>query len=215
MSVTMLPKIIDINEEKPTENNDDHPMRKLTYELAFNEEKWNTVTRNYVREFFDNLAPVWSQRAHAYRMEPLKDALSRGGPYMQGWALEVGSGTGILTPIIKTVFKKLVSLEVSWEMSSRAPDESYKVLADAKFSPFEDNRFSAIILVNAFLFPREYDRILSPNGHIIWVSTWGKDTPIYLKETDVNRALGNHYKGVASEAGWGSWAVFEKPAEIS
>ena len=50
-------------------------------------------------------------------------------------------------------------------------------------------------------------RVLAPGGALVWVSSLGDRTPIYLSAEEVEAALPGEWRGVASEAGWGSWCV--------
>ena len=56
----------------------------------------------------------------------------------------------------------------------------------------------------------EVDRVLSPSGTVVWVNTAGDKTPIHLPADDVERALPGQWRGTASEAGWGTWAVLRR-----
>ena len=58
-----------------------------------------------------------------------------------------------------------------------------------------------------FLFPDEVDRVLANDGVLLWVSTLGDATPIYLPPEDVLRALPGAWDGIAADAGWGNWLV--------
>src|SRR2546421_7726336 len=74
----------------------DHPMRHVTQQIAFDPGGWTPERSAKVAELFDGLAPGWNQREGIQRREPLVDALDRGGPW-SGVAVEVGSGTGLMT----------------------------------------------------------------------------------------------------------------------
>ena len=45
------------------------------------------------------------------------------------------------------------------------------------------------MLVNCFLFPDEVDRVLAPDGVVVWVNSSGAETPIHLPSDDVVAAL--------------------------
>jgi hypothetical protein len=40
---------------------------------------------------------------------------------------------------------------------------------------------------------------------LLWVSTNGEETPIYLPPADVLSALPGTWDGTTSQAGWGTW----------
>jgi hypothetical protein len=62
-----------------------------------------------------------------------------------------------------------------------------------------------VALVNMFLFPAEVTRVLRDDGVLLWVSTNGDATPIYLSPADVLLALPGTWHGVTAHAGWGTW----------
>ena len=181
-------------------------MRKVTEQIAFEPGGWTRERAAKVAELFDGLAPGWNQREGIGRLEPLLDALDRGGPW-SGLAVEVGSGTGLMTDAIAKHFDSVVSVDLAMEMLRLAPPRHLRVRADGGALPVPDGRAGAVVLVNAFLFPAEAARVTNT---VVWVNTIGDQTPIHLSAEDVGRALGASWDGVASEAGWGSWAVFRR-----
>jgi hypothetical protein len=57
--------------------------------------------------------------------------------------------------------------------------------------------------VNALLFPAEVDRVLAPEGSVVWVNSSGDQTPIHLRSEEVAAVLPGEWRGVASRAGQG------------
>ena len=57
--------------------------------------------------------------------------------------------------------------------------------------------------MNCFLFPAEVDRVLAPDGVVVWVNSSGAETPIHLPPDDVVAALPGGGTGVQSTAGVG------------
>ena len=102
----------------------------------------------------------------------------------------------------------LASIDLSLEMLVRAPAEpAHRVQADASILPVADASVDVLVLCNAFLFPAEADRVLSPEGVVVWVNSRGAGTPIHLLASEVDEALPGPWDGVASTAGWGTWSV--------
>jgi hypothetical protein len=54
------------------------------------------------------------------------------------------------------------------------------------------------------------DRVLSPRGALVWVNTAGALTPIHLSAAEVVDAMPGDWDAVASDAGWGTWAVLTR-----
>lgn len=206
-----LDRVVPAAPGRPEDANDDHPMRQVTRQVAFEPGGWTAERRAKVAELFDGLAPEWHNRASSERTEPVIDALERGDPCFEGPCMEVGSGIGLLTPVLAARFESVIALDLSMAMLRLAPVEPPRVQGDGACLPVTDAALASVVLVNAFLFPAEVTRALRPGGTVVWVNTKGDATPIYLSAGDVDAALGGKWDGVDSEAGWGTWAVFRKP----
>jgi SAM-dependent methyltransferase len=191
----------------------DHPMRAVTREAATDPSSWTDERRSETRQRFDGLAVDWDARFGdmAERDAPLLDALARGGPMSSGTALDLGSGTGLQTPVLAERFDHVVAVDLSFAMLERAPGTlAPRVQADGAQLPLRTASIDVAALVNALLFPAELDRVLGPGGVVVWVSSIGADTPIHLPADEVLAALGPGWDGVESEAGRGTWATFHR-----
>jgi len=208
-----LPRVIPEAPDKPMRGSEDHPMRKVTRQVAFEAGGWTGERRGKVETLFDDLAPEWHTRDHPYRGQPLEDAFERGGDIPRGACLELGSGIGIGTPWLVERFSFVLAAELSAEMLKLAPaGVGTRIRADGSRLPLRDGSIDAAVLVNMFLFPAEMDRVIAPSGVLVWVNTSGPDTPIHLPADEVDAALPGEWTGVASEAGWGTWAVLRRAA---
>ncbi|MEU7457527.1 hypothetical protein [Streptosporangium roseum] len=78
--------------------------------------------------------------------------------------------------------------------------------------PVRDRTVNAAVLVDAFCFPRELDRVLTPTGAVVWINLLGEDGPLYLPSTDIAACLGGSWTTVESRAGWGIWAILRRSA---
>jgi SAM-dependent methyltransferase len=186
-------------------------MRKVTRQVAFEPDGWTPERAAKVGALFDSLAGEWHTRDHPLRQVPLADAFERGGPLGFGTGLEVGSGIGLGTAWLSARFDLLVAIDLSAEMLRLAPpDPAPRMQADASALPVPSSSVDAVLLVNMLLFPEEVDRVLKPDGALVWVNTSGDRTPIHLSAEDVDAAMPGEWSGVASEAAWGTWAVFRR-----
>ena len=160
---------------------------------------------------FDDLAGEWHTRHRPERLEPLRDALDRGGPITPGVCLELGSGTGYATSLLAERFSVVVAVDLSSGMLRQAPTGvAPKVQADSRRLPVRDHAVGAAVLMNMLLFPDEVDRVLAPHGVLIWVNSSGDRTPIHLPAEDVAAALPGEWRGVTADAGWGTWAAIRR-----
>lgn len=186
-------------------------MRTVTRQIAFEPGGWTAERRAKVAALFDGLAPGWHEhRLDPQRTAPLEDAYRRGAVPSGGSCLEVGSGDGANTAFLADHHDLVVATDLSLEMLVRAEGE--RVQADAGTLPAPDAVFDTVVLVNAFLFPDEVDRVLAAGGCVVWVNTAGDQTPIHLSAGEVEEAMPGTWDGIASEAGWGTWSVWRRLA---
>ena len=211
--LTELPRLVPARGERPGSAGPDHPMRVVTRQIAFEPGGWTPERAVEVVEVFDGLAPEWHTRASEARIDVVADAFARGGPIASGRWLELGSGTGLLTPWLAERARLVVAVDLAAGMLARAPTGvGARVRADGARLPVADGSIDAVVLLNAFLFPSEATRVLAPHGVVVWVNSSGAGTPIHLSAPDVVAALDAgagplRWDAVASEAGWGTWAV--------
>jgi SAM-dependent methyltransferase len=206
-----LPRVIPSAPGRPDVAGEDHPMRKVTRQVAFEPEGWTPERAAKVAELFDGLAPDWNSRFSEHRLDALHDAFARGDVAQDGLCLEIGSGTGLASPWLAERFHHLVAIDLSMEMLRLAPARAGgRVQADAARLPVRGGSATSVVLINALLFAADVDRVLSPSGTVVWVNTAGDRTPIHLPADDVERALPGRWRGTASEAGWGTWAVLRR-----
>ena len=183
-------------------------MRVATRQIALEASSWTPELSLQVAALFDGLAPEWHTRASEPRLAVVADAIARVGPIADTTWVDLGSGTGLVTPWLAARCRRLVAVDLSAAMLALAPaDTGLRVCADGAQLPLADGVVDGLILVNAFMFPAEARRVVGVNGVVVWVSTAGDGTPIYLPAEDVLRALGPGWDAVASEAGRGTWAV--------
>jgi SAM-dependent methyltransferase len=210
-TVEALARVVASPPDRPQVGGVDHPMRKVTRQIAFEPNGWDRERRAKVAELFDGLAPDWNDRfAAAETATPLIDALARGGTF-SGPCVELGAGTGRATAPLADRFGSLLALDVSSEMLARFVEpRATRLLGDSATMPVRDASVGTLVLVNAFLFPHEVERVLAPGGAVIWVNTLAEDTPIHLPVTDVVDALPGAWHALTAEAGWGLWAVVRR-----
>jgi SAM-dependent methyltransferase len=188
----------------------DHPMRKLTRAMAFGE-PWTTDDADRVAAVFDGLAAKWSEdHVDPGKAAPVLDAIERGEAPLDGRWIELGSGTGTGARLLHGRASQQICVDLSERMLAYAPGLTPKVRADSSQLPFADDAADVVLLINMLLFPDEVDRVLQPEGRVVWVNTVGDQTPIHLPASDVASALPGEWTGVASNAGRGLWTVLQR-----
>jgi SAM-dependent methyltransferase len=215
MAVQYLPPVRIEGHRSSRTGGRDHPMRLATRRAAgLDAGGWTEDLRKQVAEFFDTLSSEWHTRTSPQRTAVVLDALERGlGPRHSrtGIAVEVGSGTGAYSGLLAERFHTVVALDLSLAMLRLAPPAvARRIQADGAMLPLRDGSAAAVVLINAFLFPAEVDRILARDGALVWVNSSGAETPIFLDADDLLSALPGEWTGTASQAGEGTWCVLRR-----
>jgi len=175
---------------------------------------WTGELREQVEGYFDGLAGEWHTRTSPQRTAVVMDALVRGlGPIDSpvGLAVEVGSGIGTYSNLLAERFATVLAVDLSLAMLQLAPiGPAHRAQADGSTLPVGDSSAAAIVLINAFLFPAEVERVLAPDGALVWVNSSGEHTPIYLSVDDLVAALPGEWTGTSRRAGDGHWCVLRR-----
>jgi SAM-dependent methyltransferase len=210
-SIDFLETVVPSPPDRPEVGGPDHPMRKVTRQVAFEPGGWTKERAEKVAQLFDGMAAQWGERTNHERQDVLRDALDRGGLGPARLCIEIGSGTGSSTPDLAARYATVVALDLSREMLRHAPAApGHRVQADASRLPLPDGCADAVVLVNALLFPQETARVLAPGGVVVWVNSLGDRTPIHLPPEDVAKALPGRWRGVAADASWGIWCTLRR-----
>ena len=175
---------------------------------------WTGELRHQVEDYFDDIAEGWHTRITPQRTAVVADALSRGLDAIEvpaGPVAEVGSGIGTYSSLLAERFAAVVAIDLSLAMLKLAPvGPAHRVQADGARLPLRDSSAAAVVLINAFLFPDEVERVLSPGGALVWVNSSGEQTPIYLSVDDLVARLPGEWTGTSSRAGEGHWCVLRR-----
>jgi SAM-dependent methyltransferase len=186
-------------------------MHAISLAVAFDPHAWNKERASEVRAIFDERAAMWWTHRSPQYFQPLADALDVAGT-RGGFCVDVGSGISLHEVTLSSRFEHVVAIDLSAEMLRLAERRGESLLrADASAMPIRDHTADLIACVNMFLFPREYTRVLRPDGAIIFVSTSGAGTPIYLSPADVHAALvasgDGYFATVSGTSGDACWTI--------
>ena len=215
MAIQYLPPVAIEGHQSSGSGGPDHPMRIATRRAAGLEPGgWTPALRKEVGEFFDTLSGEWHTRTSPQRTAIVMDALERGlgrRESRMGVAVEVGSGIGAYSGLLAQRFTTVLAIDLSLAMLRLAPvGIAHRIQADGARLPVRDSSAAAVVLINAFLFPAEVDRILARDGAVVWVNSSGEQTPIFLSAEDLQSALPGKWTGTSSGAGEGTWCVLRR-----
>jgi SAM-dependent methyltransferase len=181
--------------------------------IAEDPSTWSAELAGQTIRRYAELAPVWDGERGGYRPLPLGDALARGGPLPTGYCVEVGCGTGLLTPMLAEVWSTVVCLDLSPDMLRRS-GAPWRVVADASRLPLPGGLAAAAVLADVPLFAEEVVRVLAPDGVVVWSNALGADAPHHVPVPAVlsalERASAGPWSARSAEAGWGLWAVLRR-----
>lgn len=211
--ITRLPRMVPSPEGKPVRPEAPDNQR-LMRTVALDPSSWTPELAHLTGEIFDSFAATWAEERGDYRPGPLVDALERGAPTAEGRCLELASGTGILTPHLRSRFAEVVCLDLSIQMLARQR-HGRQVQGDASILPFNDASFDVVVVGDGPLFAAEVARVLGDYGTVIWTNALGSGAPYFLKTTVLCDALVKAspeatWSVTESEALWGSWVVFRR-----
>ena len=138
---------------------------------------------------FDQLASSWATQRSPGHYDALDAALAA-VPSSRRRLLDLGSGTGAATTVLAERWPEaeVVGVDVSpgmvAEARRRLPSElAGRVrfeLGDAASLPFGDEAFELVLLANMIPFFDELDRVLAPDGHLVFFASLGARTPMYV-----------------------------------
>jgi SAM-dependent methyltransferase len=167
-----------------------------------------------MRADFDQAAVDWNDDRGGYRPPVLADALARGGPFRGRRAVEIASGTGLLTPLIRAVWPDVVAVDLSLRMLSRSAQPG-RIQADASRLPLADGCADAVVLGDGPLFAAEVARVLGEGAPLIVSNALGDGAPFRVPAEELLEAMvsvtSRPWNALQSEAHWGIWTIL-RPA---
>jgi SAM-dependent methyltransferase len=182
--------------------------------LALNPGTWDSQEAAAMRATFDEAASGWDGDRGGYRRPVLADALARGGPFPPGLALEIASGTGLLTPLIQAVWPTVIAVDLSSGMLGRSA-AARRLQADAAQLPLVSGCADAVIIGDGPLFAAEIARVMTERAVLVLSNALGHGAPFFVPTEIVADAMttatGHPWDAIESQAHWGSWAVL-RPA---
>jgi SAM-dependent methyltransferase len=161
---------------------------------------------------YEEMAPEWSAwvATQSHYLDPISDALSRIGRVDR--AVELGAGTGEATGLIAAQARVVVAIDSSHAMIARstATQNVRWILGDVRSLPLDSGWADLVVGLNAVPSFREIDRVCGPVGRVLWASSFGPDTPLYVEPERFVGLLGPEWVGTARRVGFGEWCVAER-----
>jgi hypothetical protein len=204
-----LPRVVAAPDGKPARAGATESQQRAL-RLATRPGSWTRDEAAGMAAEFDERAATWEGDRGRYRPPVLADALARGGPFPAGRAVEIASGTGLLTPLIAAVWQPVLAVDLSRGMLSRSAAR-HKVQADASRLPLADGCAAAVVIGDGPLFAAEAARVMAGDAVLVWSNALGTGAPFYLPAEVLVEAMaaatGRPWDATRGEAYWGTWAV--------
>jgi SAM-dependent methyltransferase len=181
------------------------------------------VFRAPMRKQFDWIASTWEEDRTPDHVAPVEAALERLDREPMR-ILDLGTGTGLAARLLANRFERatIVGVDLSTEMVEEArrrlpPELAQRArfeAADASRLPFGDGEFDLVVLLNMIPFFPELARVTAPGGTIVFASSYGAGTPIYVPPETIEEKLGRLGFTDLEEidAGEGTAVIAKRPA---
>ena len=214
--IARLPRVVAAPPGKPVREEADEGQARAR-RLALQPGTWDRQEAGAMMARFDAAAATWEAARGDYRRPVLADALARGGPFPAGRAVEIASGTGLLTPLIQDVWPAVVAVDLSRGMLARSAARR-RVQADAARLPLADHSVNGVVIGDGPLFAAEAARIMAAGAVLVWANALGRGSPFFMPTQLLTNAMmaATHlpWDAIESRAHWGSWAVL-RPGKIA
>lgn len=130
------------------------------------------------------------------------------------WSFEVGCGTGEATAPLAGFTPLVVATDVNEAMialSLRPPNVRF-VVNDVRSLPLRDASVPLLVGLNAVPHIKEFNRVVGSGGQLLWCTSFGPGTPLYVEPERLWHLLGAGWVGEAGRAGHGEWLLLTRTA---
>jgi SAM-dependent methyltransferase len=188
----------------------DHPSRKALRRVLNDPDDpraWQNLAALY-----DSMAGIWTDWAdgEADYLDPVHAGLQHARD--AAWVLEVCCGTGQASPLLAAHTRFLLATDVNAAMVADAPALPHTTygLADVRALPVRTGSVPLLAGLNAVPHIAEFRRVLRSGGQLLWCSSFGPDTPLYVSPDELLDLFGPDFQGAAGRAGYGDWTLLTR-----
>lgn len=154
----------------------------------------------------------WAASQEQWYDSPVRTGLQHTKP--ASWVFEVGCGTGEATVALAGSAPLVVSTDVNEAMVARAlrPANARFVVNDVRSLPLRDASVPLLAGLNAIPHIKEFNRVIAADGQLLWCTSFGPGTPLYVEPERLLHLFGPGWVGEAGRAGHGEWMVLSRTA---
>jgi SAM-dependent methyltransferase len=168
---------------------------------------WGTLATTY-----DDMASGWGAWADAQPLylQPLVAGLTRARSVP--WLVEVACGTGQATRLLDAHAPLVLATDVNRTMLRRAPllANTRYFVADVRQLPVASRSVPMLVGLNGVPHVPEFQRVLGPGSQLLWCTSFGNGTPLYLAPERIAALFGPGWEGETGRTGHGDWLLLTR-----
>ena len=158
---------------------------------------------------YGEMADEWDEwvATQPHYLDPVIAGLTHASPAEV--AVEVACGSGQATELLRRHADAVLALDINVAMLRDAPalsGASY-VVGDVRHLPVRDRSVPLLLGLNAVPYLPEFRRVIAVGGQLLWCSSFGDETPLYVAPDRLAYLLGPGWECLAGLAGHGDWAL--------
>lgn len=174
----------------------------------YDEQAWDLLA-----DFYDEAAEGWDEwtQAQPWYAAPVAAGLGHTKPATV--VVEVSSGSGQATEVLDGYADLVLATDTSLAMLIDAPrtlPHTRYAVADVRRLPLRTGVVDLLVGLNAVPHTAEFARVLRPSGQLLWCTSFGPGTPLYVEPERFVDLMGPGWRADAGRAGHGEWLLLTR-----
>jgi ubiquinone/menaquinone biosynthesis C-methylase UbiE len=175
---------------------------------AGDEQAWDLLAG-----YYDEAAEGWDEwaRTQPWYTAPVEAGLCHTKPV--DLAVEVSCGSGQATTLLDAHAPLVLATDTSLSMiedASRTLRHTRYAVCDVRRMPLRTGSVPLLVGLNAVPHPAEFARVLASCGQLLWCTSFGAGTPLYVEPERFVRLVGPGWHADAGRAGHGEWVLLTR-----
>jgi len=164
-------------------------------------------------DFYDDNAEDWDEwvATQPYYIAPVEAGLVHAKPAEV--VLEVSCGSGQATGLLDAYAPLVLATDTSMAMLADAPRALRRTRyaeVDVRHLPVRTGAVRLLVGLNAVPPIAEFVRVLAPAGQLLWCTSFGAGTPLYVEPDRFVALFGAGWRAEAGRAGHGEWLLLTR-----
>jgi len=166
----------------------------------------------FLAETYDEMSDDWTEwvQDQLWYAAPVATGLVHTHPTRL--AVEVSCGTGQATAVLDRLCPAVLATDVNLSMLEGAPalPSTRYLAADVRRLPFRTRSLPLLVGLNAVPHVPEFKRVLAADGQLLWCTSFGAGTPLYVEPDRLCELFGDEWHAEAGRAGHGEWLLLTR-----